>query len=271
MRPELILQSDILDIIFENRNKDYGAYDLRKEYNKRIKKSMTIVFITTSAVILLSFYKFNDKSSSNSQWIFPTDTIVLQPAPVVDPPPPDLPKENPQAQVKHNVPIITKDENVHDTLPTLEQLAVKVISNTDVDGVLAPNDNDVAPANSSPKGNESPQPAQPEQPEVLTTAQFMPEFPGGQSAFSRFLSRHLRVPEEHMQPGQKVRVVVKFVVGAQGDLTQIEFPDEPNMVFRQEVMRVMKKMPRWKPGMQNGRAVAVYFHIPVIFHMSDEE
>ena len=270
MRPELILPSDILDIIFDNRNKDYGAYDLRKEYNKRIKKSMTIVFIATTAIIFLSFYKFNDNSSSNSEWIFPTDTITLQPAPVVEPPP-DLPKPKPIAQVQYNAPIITDDNKVHDTIPTVEELVDKVISNTDVDGALAPNDNDVAPANNSPKGNESPQPTQPEQPEVLKVAEFMPEFPGGQSAFSQFLSRHLRVPEEHMQPGQKIRVDVKFVVGGEGDLNRIEFPDEPDKVFQQEVLRVMKKMPRWKPEMQNGRAVAVYFHIPVIFHMSDEQ
>ena len=91
----------------------------------------------------------------------------------------------------------------------------------------------------------------------------MPEFPGGVEGLKRYLLRNLREPEG-LQPGEKVVVLIRFVVDKDGSI------DEATIVqsgghFDQEVLRVIKKMPRWKPGIQNNRFVAVYYTLPVTF------
>lgn len=107
--------------------------------------------------------------------------------------------------------------------------------------------------------------------EVLVKAEIMPEFPGGQAALMRFLSKNLRVPEGALDPGQKLKILVRFVVGKEGELLTVQFPGTNGEVFRQEVTRVLNKMPKWKPGSQNGEKVSVYFTLPIIFNEVEEE
>jgi protein TonB len=94
----------------------------------------------------------------------------------------------------------------------------------------------------------------------------MPEFPGGTAALLRFLGRNLQVPEETEEG--RIKVPVKFVVDREGQLTDVEFLTPTADPFKKEILRVIHKMPRWKPGRQNGRAVPVYFTIPIIFEMT---
>src|SRR5687768_10310812 len=98
----------------------------------------------------------------------------------------------------------------------------------------------------------------------------MPEFPGGQAAFLRFLSKNLRVPEGALEPGQKIKIIVRFVVGKEGELSNMEFLKTSGEVFEQEVLRVLRKMPKWKPGKQNGESVRVYFNLPIVFDVPEE-
>ncbi len=97
----------------------------------------------------------------------------------------------------------------------------------------------------------------------------MPEFPGGMDALRRFLGRHLRVPEEVLEPGQKLKVPVRFVVNKDGQLSGVEFMANADEAFKKEIMRVVAKMPRWVPGSQGGKTVAVYYMIPIIFEVSE--
>jgi protein TonB len=89
-------------------------------------------------------------------------------------------------------------------------------------------------------------------------------------ALQRFLSRNLRSPNEGMETGSVIRVLVRFVVDRDGSITGIEFEKSGGRDYDNEVLRVMKKMPAWKPGMQNGRTVAVYFKIPVVFQSAPD-
>ncbi|HEX4850891.1 MAG TPA: TonB family protein, partial [Puia sp.] len=81
---------------------------------------------------------------------------------------------------------------------------------------------------------------------------------------------NLRVPKDVLETGQKVKVVVKFVVDKEGIVRDFEVMEHGGNDFDEEVLRVMKKMPHWKPGMQNGRNVAVYYYLPVTFQGPDE-
>ena len=95
------------------------------------------------------------------------------------------------------------------------------------------------------------------------------EFPGGQKKWMEFLNRHLRTPGE-LEAGQKKSVLVRFAVGEDGSVTQFEIVQSGGILFDNEVIRVLKKMPRWKPAVQNGRNVSVLFTQPVTFVAFEE-
>jgi protein TonB len=101
--------------------------------------------------------------------------------------------------------------------------------------------------------------------EVLRIAEVMPEFPGGIEALKRFLIRNLHMPENNLEEGEQVKVIARFVVGADGKVRDIEITLPAEAQFNTEVKRVIAKMPDWKPGSQNHRNVAVYYNLPVNF------
>lgn len=98
----------------------------------------------------------------------------------------------------------------------------------------------------------------------LVIAEFMPEFPGGKGALVKFLQNNLRQPTD-FEDGEKVTVIASFVVNKEGEITGVKITQKGRSDLDGEVTRVINKMPRWKPGSQNGRSVAVYYRIPVTF------
>jgi len=112
-------------------------------------------------------------------------------------------------------------------------------------------------------------PTEPEMPAILDVAEVQPEFPGGAEAWRNYLQKMLRVPDE-LEPGDRRTVQVKFIVNNNGDVTDAVIIKSAGGIFDREVLRVIARMPKWKPGKQNGRAVAVYFTQPVTFTASEE-
>jgi protein TonB len=268
MKPEAILQSDILDILFEGRNKDYGAYVLRKTYSKHLMYAIGIMVVAVTMLIAFNFfYKKPFKPNISASGPFISDTVVLTPIePPNEPVPPKV--RSAKSAIEFVKPFITRDE-MADTIAEAQELlndnvqiglVTTLDSGTDI-GIHGPVELLAEPA---------PAPAIEKTPEIFKHVEQMPEFPGGNSALYRFLSRNLRVPDGELQPGETVRVVVKFVVNAGGEITGIRFAESIEKAFEGEVWRVMKKMPKWKPGIQNGRAVAVYYNIQVVFEAPDE-
>jgi protein TonB len=281
MRADTVLQSDLLDILFEHRNKEYGAYTLRKEYDHRLMIALTAMF---SLVILFFAWFFfnNNKNKDNTQIILPAeDSIVLR---VVEiprdplpppPPPPAMKPQPPVATIKSTPPVIVPDDVLPDPPPTTDQLDKDdaLISNTTTDGEKPDGTMPVSPATGDHgSGPGQPQPAMMSEPEdkVWKAVEKMPEFPGGTAALIRFLGKHLRVPEDKLEAGERMRVPVKFVVDKDGMLTDVQFAETADEEYKSEIRRVMKKMPKWIPGIQNGKPVAVYFSIPIIFEVTDQ-
>jgi periplasmic protein TonB len=274
MKPEMILQADVLDIIFDNRNKEYGAYELRSHYERRLKKSLLIVFLILFSLIassLIKNYFFPNAGTRVTEVNIP-DTELTQ----VDNVKPDVkPKEiihqnRRIAEANLSKPIIIRQE-IKTTMATQDDVANKIISNKNINGdELRPDETVQMNGNAKGAGLETqPQPAS-EEAVVVDHPDFMPEFPGGESALQRFLSKNLRMPREDLEPGSKVSTLVRFVVDKNGIVTGIEFEKSGGKDFDNEVARVVKKMPQWKPGRQNGKNVAVYFKLPVIFQVPDE-
>jgi len=270
MKPESILKADLLDIVFENRNKDYGAYELRKYYAKRLSKSIIIIF-SSVAMLLFSNYLLSRHHFQTAHFVIDrTDTLTTVQFP-------DRPREiRPQvaALVKRQVqsrsvttPLIVKDSAIK-TFPVVKDLDNVKIGTVDHSGEKE--EGPVGNRGLAEKlGNGPVAQSESDKETVLVTAEKMPEFPGGMDGLKRFLSRNLRSTHE-MDPGTAIRVQVKFVVDKDGNVTALELQQSGGKDFDSEVIRVLKKMPRWQPGMQNGIAVAVYYYLPVIFQSQDE-
>lgn len=280
MRPEALLQSDLLDILFEHRNKEYGAYTLRKEYNYRLMLAVTGMI--SVVVVFFGWFSFNNnKKPDQNAFVSIRDSVVLYDLPVPEPakpvepaPPPPGKPQPPVATIKNVTPVIVPDELATDPPPPVSVLDTSNAQISDHNGEGAQHRGDGSVVSGMPGGSgqePTPPPApEPEPERVLNFAERMPEFPGGNQALIRFLSKNLRVPEEKLEAGQRVRVPVKFVVGDAGELTDVQFPETAEEEYKNEIRRVMKKMPKWIPGSQNGKPVAVYFSIPIIFEVADQ-
>lgn len=264
MKPEMILQADLLDIIFENRNKEYGAYVLRRDYNKRLFKSMGgMLFILLGGFVLMNMKINGPQQNSSVIWV--TDTVVLKHYPETPPPPPPPAAQAARqvAQMKNPPPVIVPDDQVRDTLKTIDDIAKAVIGTQDIPGPRADSFTVVSPGPSGGRDKPVDEPVV-QAPLVLEAADVMPEFPGGLAGWQRFLQKTLRFPGEP-EEALLLTVVVKFVVNEDGSLTDMEIVSSGGKEFDQEVLRVMKKSPKWVAGSDKGRKVKIYRKQPVVF------
>lgn len=266
-----ILKANLLDIVFENRNRDYGAYDLRKGYNKRLLISLAAGL----SVILLFFVVSGSGKSKNKSTsvinvkegiviktiVMPKEKIVLQ----------EKPKEvvKKKAAVKTatvnytSPPKIEKDDVVKNAMVAVKELDGKDISDKTRDGKEATDNVDLDKKVVEVTGTGNTLTAGPSQPEFVIDERD-PAFPGGQIALRQFLSRNLNTPGD-LENGEKKIVQIRFKVDKDGSVNGFEILISGGSEFDKEVVRVCKKMPRWVPALQNGINVPVNFVLPVTF------
>ncbi len=271
MKPEKILQSNILDIVFENRNKAYGAYELRNMYNNRMTKSIVI----TSLIVLLfavsqSFkvpVKHGKVVVENLPALKFTEVSILKEE-VKPTPKTEVKKIQKQqaAEAAHTKPEIVKDNLATNTMTEVAKLDSLLIGTKEIKGEAITTE--VAITREVPTNGNAKETIEPvvvtESNTPLVIAEFMPEFPGGKAALVKFLQNNLRQPTD-FEDGEKVTVIASFVVNKEGEITGVKITQKGRSDLDGEVTRVINKMPRWKPGSQNGRSVAVYYRIPVTF------
>jgi protein TonB len=269
MKTELILKSDVLDIVFDNRNKDYGAYDLRKFYDNRLMRSVGMMLLV---VIVLSAFTFIPKKKitvDNGMYETVTTHLKEPEKKVEKKEPKEAPKkaaEKPVSTKKDVAQIlIVKDDKRADTVPTLNENDKIGSTTIKVAGGDGPPIIQPQPGDGGGKGPFG----EPSKPVInvntpVDNPEIMPSYPGGMNALRKFLERNLTNPKE-MEEGEEVSVKVKFVVGYDGKLQSFITMQDGGEEFNKEVIRVLKKMPNWEPGKSNGQNVAVYYTIPVKF------
>src|ERR1700712_2307920 len=226
-----ILNADILDIIFEGRNKEYGAYELRKTYNKRI-----IIAISIMAVIcLLAFISsiLANRSSDDK------NKIVVQDVQLEDikkeekkeeppPPPPPKPPEPPKVEMaKFTPPKIVKDEEVKEDEkpPEVEKLEDTKIGAINQQGIK--DDNITAPPVSEGKGIVEAPKDNTDYDKTFTKVEIESTYPGGMAAWQRYLQKNLRYPDEAVNNEIQGAVVVKFIVDKEGGVSDVEAVSGP--------------------------------------------
>ncbi len=107
-------------------------------------------------------------------------------------------------------------------------------------------------------------------PTIFVQVEVAPEYPGGENAMYEFISRNVNYPIKEKENGISGKVIARFAIMTDGSTDHIEILSKTPEAFNQEVIRVIKAMPKWKPGMQDGRAVPVYFTLPVVFQLDDD-
>lgn len=251
-----ILQSDLLDILFQNRNKEYGAYTLRRTYNQHmfiaICSSLSIVFV----LIIINSFSVNNESVISTD--VTRDSVKLVEY-IPDREKPKKYESSKGKQIKNvNIKIVANTEVTKTEVPDQVQLNEGIISEKNApegypNGLEKETGNEDFPGISTQVTNE-----------VIPIKEIPPSYPGGPQAFSDFLSRNLSAPEE-LEPGDKKTVLVGFWVDADGFISRIEIIQSGGKSFDKEVIRVLRKMPKWNPAEQNGHKVPTAFSQPVTF------
>jgi protein TonB len=256
-----ILKADVLDILFDDRNKQYGAYALRKNYNHRLSMALGV---SLSSVLLLFFVFPKNQSSfipsKSGKDVVKVTTIEIPKIKVPEPIIP--PRTNPVEQVRQRKMTtikIEQDDKVKTVIADQTELSKSIISNISVEGGPSLDMAVVKQPVVSGATNEEPKTVRQE-----AAIQREPEFPGGQEAWLNFLQRNLMAPDE-LEAGEKKTVSIRFLVATDGSVTGFEVLKSAGKSFDTEVIRVLRKMPKWKPALQNGQPVARAFTQPVTF------
>jgi len=260
-----ILKADVLDIVFDNRNKNYGAYVLRKYYNNRLLIAMSGMFGVVLILVLIVL--LNPEARQAVAAVINPDVVTVQTLPeppIEEPQPVEPPRQNVHTEHYTNQIEIVPD-NVATDMPELNVLDDAAFSDHHEDGPSMVGVQQ--PPSTQNAGTEI---AVAKEPEPTPPAPSTPAaFPGGLEKWMQFLSRNLNTPGE-LEAGQKRNVLVRFTVGEDGSVTQFEIVQSGGEAFDKEVLRVLKKMPKWKPAIQNGRPVSVLFTQPVTFVAMEE-
>lgn len=271
-----LISRDWTEMVFEGRNKEYGAYRLRKNAGKRNLYSLITIFIAALAIwggiSLVKFVESRTKSVAQtsvaelSTLNQPKKKAEVKQQQKVKLEQPEKVVERVKSSVKFTAPVIKNDDEVkpEDELKTQEELmstktaigALDVKGNDDANGEVLKLKEAVA----------QPEP-KPEVEKVFDVVEQMPSFPGGPSALMEWLSNNVKYPVVAQENGVQGRVVVSFVVERDGSITDVKVVRGVDPSLDKEASRVVRAMPRWIPGKQNGSAVRVKYNVPVAFRL----
>ena len=271
-----LIDNSWVDLVFEGKNHAYGAYQLRKDTGKRNLKaiiSMFVGFAIIAAIVIAKVSIDNYIASRNAAIETDVELTSLaekKEAKVERKEEPQVEKievERVKSSVAFTTPEIKKDDEVapEDEIKSQDELAS---TNTAI-GAFDVKGNDEA-AGEVLKAKEviaQPEPPKEEETKVFDVVEEMPQFPGGPSALFEYLSKNIKYPVIAEENGVQGRVIVTFVVERDGSITDVKVVKSVDPSLDKEATRVVKSMPHWIPGKQNGSAVRVKYTVPVTFKL----
>ena len=261
------------NLVFEGRNQDYGAYQLRKGTSKRNIWSIIIVALAAALLFLgLTVHRMaepnrtvmnmqavevaNIKKDKKDVKVEKRDPVKVEPERII---------EKVKSSVKFTAPVIRKDNLVKDEdeikLDEIEKStkaigALTVDGNDELGGEVLRIKEEIAPPEP---------PKHVEDNKIFEVVEQNPTFPGGTAALMSWLSQNIKYPVIAAENGVKGRVIVQFVVEKDGSITDVVVVKSVDPSLDKEATRVIKNMPHWIPGRQNGSPVRVRFTVPVTF------
>jgi protein TonB len=270
MDTQQIPKADLLDILFDGRNKEYGAYDLRKSYNHRLRRAIA----GTLALCLLLFIGFtvagNEHHTGSRLPIIDSIILVNVDPPVKTPTPPlQIPKPlhvtPPAPTIRMVTTRIVPDDQVK---PEDKPQPADVPDNVRIDvttNLTASGADVVRPLSdgNGPGSNVIAAPAAPEPDDhIYTKVEIESSYEGGMQAWLRFVSKNFRVPDAIDGDSNSATVRVQFIVDKEGNVSDVKALNGPEQLQR-EAVRVIHLSKKWKPAIQNGRQVNSYKIQPI--------
>ena len=266
-----IAKASLNDIVFEGRNKTYGAYVLRRLYQRHVTRALiiaTAVFLLLIAFPLISQFlkdRLPKEPKKNLQ-----ENVLMDAPPLDDtkPPPPPPPPEAPPppppklTTIKFTPPVVKKDEEVKkEEVPDQEELKDKTVATVTVKG------NTDAPDLSELSGTGDKVVEEVVENKVYTYVEQMPELPngGGQTAIVAAIQKAVRYPPMALRNQVEGRIFASFTVNPQGDVVDVKVVKGLGSGLDEETIRAIKTLPKFRPGKQNGRAVSVSFTVPITY------
>lgn len=275
MEANKILEADILDIIFDGKNKEYGAYELRKSYAGRLRKALLIM----GSLILLVFLstviaKVVTSDDKNNIDVVDTQMAEIkkdEPAPPPPPPPPVPPPPPEIKQVQFTPPKVVKDEEVKPDEKIEEIVEEAAISTKTVESDIT---EQIVQAPVEDKGSqvaELPK-ADPDENKVFNKVEVEASFPGGESAWRRYLQNNLdaNTPVDNGASEGTYQVIVRFIVSKDGSISDVVAETSFGHGMEAEAVKIIKKGPKWTPALQNGRNVNAYRRQPITFVVAEQ-
>ena len=276
------------DLVFADKNKDFGAYELRRQSDRRHNMAVlfTVVGLIVVFILILAYSKYSDFRAEQEQLALQEQREKMAAAellqqeesePEPEPEPedtkmemeiPEIPQEVLATVQVTQIAIVDADKVQNEVMDMEEQKedntargVVNQEGSDDVDKFEAVKEQVIV---------KEPEPEKPKEEEIFVAVEQPAEFPGGQAALMKWLSNNIRYPEAAQQNDIQGRVVVKFVVEKDGSVGHAEIARGVDKDLDREALRVVNKMPKWQPGKNNGVAVRSYFNLPVTFKLQNQ-
>ena len=263
-----IFSDSWINLVFQDRNQAYGAYELRKNSSKNSYTAGIISVTVFSLIVAAPFiYNFITGQFGKDKVVKVDQTSELMAPPPIDPttppPPPVEPPPPLKTTIKFTPPVIVKDEEVkdEDAPPPQDEFKDKDAAAKSVQGDSL-NGRD---AGLDTKGNDVIDDKPVEQ--IFQVVEQMPDFPGGQAALMKYLGSNTVYPPIAKENDIEGTVYVQFVVDKTGAVTNVKVARPVDKYLDKEALRVVSSMPKWKPGKQNGKEVSVYYTVPIRFKL----
>ncbi|WP_439880489.1 energy transducer TonB [Pontibacter sp. MBLB2868] len=276
MNKNYYLSATFNEVVFKDRNKVYGAFELRQKYEKHVIAALFIAIVVFSSVLATPLIKnmFFASTDKSQLPIIETDDRVITDV-IVIPPLPDKPKIEEQVvaakkqQVKTEVYAETKvvpDDAKVETreLANQEDLKEANFGTQKIEGT-PPTIPDIKIVDAPPAGLGDG--SAKNEPEIFIIVEEMPEFIGGEKAMLQYLSKKINYPAMAQRQGIEGLVVVSFIVSETGKIRDVEVIKGLGSGTDEEALRVVRNMPDWKPGKQNSRKVPVRYTLPIRFSL----
>ena len=271
-----LIDNGWVDLVFDGKNQAYGAYQLRKDTGKRNLKALITMFLIFAAIAAIVIAKVSiDNYIASRNAAIETD-VELQSlaekkeAKVERKEEPQIEKievEKVKSSVAFTTPEIKKDEEVQEDqeMKSQDELAS---TNTAIGAfTVEGNDEEAGEVLKAKEVIAEPEPPKVEETKVFDVVEEMPQFPGGQAALLEYLSKNIKYPVVAEENGIQGKVIVTFVVERDGSISDVKVVKSVDPSLDKEAQRVVKSMPHWIPGKQNGSAVRVKYTVPVTFKL----
>lgn len=270
-----ILSSSLLDIIFDGRNKSYGAYELRTKYRRRL--TLALVITASAAAFIIAAFVLGKKFEGPKKAVVieakEVELTNVQEEKPMEPPPPPPPKppDPPKIEMaKFTPPKVVKDEEVkpEEEMKEVEELKEATISTVSQEGVK---DLGIVAPPVEDKGGVVAAPVVDDEDKVFQKVEIEAKFPGGDKAWTRYISREInRYIDELQEAGKAGTCVVQFIVDREGNISEVEALTMKGTKLAEICVNAIKKGPKWTPAEQNGRKVKAYRKQPVTFQIAEE-